>query len=86
MIKESIIRQRHNRFDKAFKELSIRIWINSERSADMTAKELGASVFVLYMWGRDMKENKQTEVEREPKTLAASRQKTNVFKRASSSD
>jgi hypothetical protein len=45
--------------------------MKSGRSAEMKAKELGVSVFDLYKWGRDMKEIKQTEVVREPKTLAA---------------
>jgi transposase len=70
MKNESIIRQRHNRYDKAFKEQAIRIWINSGRSAEFTSKELGVSVFDLYKWGRDMKEIKQVEPQREPTTLA----------------
>ena len=37
----------------------------------MIAKELIVSVFDLYKLGRDIKEIKQTEVEREPKMLAA---------------
>ena len=43
--------QRHNRYDKAFRELAMRMWMNSGRSAEMTAKELGVSVFDLYKWG-----------------------------------
>ena len=62
MKNESIIRQRHNRYDKAFKEQAIRMWMNSGRSAEVTAKELGVSVFDLYKWGRDLKEIKQTKV------------------------
>ena len=71
MKNENIIRQRHNRYDKALKEQAIRMWMNIGRSAEVTAKEPGVSVFDLYKWGRDMKEIKQTEVQREPKTLAA---------------
>jgi len=71
MKNETIIRQRRIRYNKAFKEQAIRMWMNSGRSAEVTAKELGVSVFDLYKWGRDMKEIKQTEVEREPKKLAA---------------
>ena len=71
MKKESIIQQRHNGYYKAFKEQAIRMWMNSGRSAGMTAKELGVVVFDLYKRGRDIKEIKQTKVEREPKTLAA---------------
>ena len=48
MKNESIIRERHNRYDKAFKEQAIRMWMNSGRSAEFTAKELGVSVFDLY--------------------------------------
>ena len=75
MKNESIIRQRHNRYDKAFKEQDIRMWMNSGRSAEVTAKELGVSVFDLYKWGRDMKEIKQVEPEREPTTLAEYKEK-----------
>ena len=38
MINESIIRERHNRYDKAFKEQAIGMWMNSGRSAAFTAK------------------------------------------------
>ena len=75
MKNESIIRQRHNRYDKAFKEQAIRMWMNSGRSAEVTAKELGVSVFDLYKWGRDMKELKKEELERKPRTLAEYKQK-----------
>ena len=67
---ESIILQRHNRYDKAFKEQAIRMWMNSGRSVEFSAKELGVYVFDLYKWGRDIKEIKQVEPEREPTTLA----------------
>jgi hypothetical protein len=30
MKNESIIRQRHNRYDKAFKEQALRMWMNAE--------------------------------------------------------
>jgi hypothetical protein len=53
------------------------MWMNSGRSAEFTAKELGVSVFDLYKWGRDMKEIKQVEPEREPTTLAEYREKLN---------
>jgi hypothetical protein len=39
--------------------------MNSGRSAEFTAKELKVSMFDLYKWGRDMKEIKQVEPERE---------------------
>jgi transposase len=75
MKNESIIRERRNRYDKAFKEQAVRMWMNSGRSAEFTAKELGVSVFDLYKWGRDMKEIKQVEPEREPTTLAEYKEK-----------
>ena len=62
MKNERRLRQRHNRYDKALKEQAIRMWMNSGRSAEVTAKELGVSVFDLYKWGRDIKEIKQTKV------------------------
>ena len=37
MKNENIIRQRHNRYDKAFKEQAIRKWMNSGRYPEMTA-------------------------------------------------
>jgi transposase len=70
MKNESIIRQIHNRYDKEFKDQAIRMWMNIGRSAKFTVKDLGMSVSDLYKWGRDMKEIKQTEVERESKILA----------------
>ena len=75
MKNESIVRERRNRYDKSFKEQAVRMWMNSGRSAEFTAKELGVSVFDLYKWGRDMKEIKQVEPEREPTTLAEYKEK-----------
>ena len=46
------------------------MWMNSGRSAEFYAKELGVSVLDLYKWGRDMKEIKQEEPEIKPTTLA----------------
>jgi transposase len=51
------------------------MWMNSGRSAEVTAKVLGVSVFDLYKWGQDMKEIKQVEPEREPTTLAEYKEK-----------
>ena len=48
MNSQSIIQARRNRHDKAFKEQAIRMWMNSQRSAVITAKELGVSVSDLY--------------------------------------
>jgi len=69
MKNESIIRERRNRYDKAFKEQAMRMRMNIVRSAEFSAKELGVSVFDLNKWGRDMKEIKQVVPERKPTTL-----------------
>jgi len=75
MKNESIIREKRNRHDKAFKEQAVRMWNNSGRSAEFTAKELGVSVFDLYKWGRDMKEIKQVKPEIEQTTLTEYKEK-----------
>jgi len=51
------------------------------RSAEVTASDLGVSVFDLYKWGRDMKEIKQTVVEREPKTSTACKAESERLKK-----
>ena len=66
-------RIRNTRYDEEFKTQAVRMWVDSGRSAERTAKELGVSVFDLYNWGRDMKELKKEELEREPITLAVYR-------------
>jgi len=38
MKNESIIRERRNRYDKSFKEQAVRMWMNSGKSAEFTAK------------------------------------------------
>ena len=80
MKNESIIRQRYTRYDKAFKKQAIRMWMNSGGSVELSSKELGVSVFDLYKWGRDMKDIKQVEPEREPTTLAEYKEKVKRLK------
>src|SRR6266536_1910353 len=40
------------RYDQAFRREAIRLWKSSGKSAEMTARELGISVFQLYEWNR----------------------------------
>ena len=68
-------RIRHTRYDEEFKTQAVRMWANSVTSAERTANEMGVSVFNLYKWGRDMKELKKEELEREPRTFAEYKQK-----------
>jgi len=48
MKNESIILERRNLYDKAFKEQAVRMCMNRGRFLEMTAKELLVSVFDLY--------------------------------------
>ena len=40
------------KYDEAFREQAVRMWKQSGRSAEVTARELGISVFQLYDWNR----------------------------------
>jgi transposase len=50
MKKEDEARATPRRYDEAFKQEAVRLWITSGRSAETTARELGLSVFDLYKW------------------------------------
>ena len=66
------------RHDEAFRQQAVRMWKQSGKSAELTARELGISVFQLYDWNRtgqparaagpvapsDSKESLQAENER----------------------
>lgn len=39
-------------YDEAFRREAIRLWKTSGKSAELTARELGLSVFQLYEWNR----------------------------------
>lgn len=39
-------------YDEAFRREAIRLWKSSGKSAELTARELGLSVFQLYEWNR----------------------------------
>ena len=38
--------------DEAFRQQAVRMWKQSGKSAELTARELGISVFQLYDWNR----------------------------------
>ena len=40
------------RYDEAFRREAVRLWKSSGKSAEITARELGISVFQLYEWNR----------------------------------
>lgn len=40
------------RYDEVFRREAIRLWKSSGKSAEVTARELGISVFQLYEWNR----------------------------------
>jgi transposase len=40
------------RHDEVFRQQAVRMWKQSGRSAELTARELGISVFQLYGWNR----------------------------------
>jgi transposase len=41
---------RHQRYDEAFKQEAVRLWLSSGRSAQTTAQELGLKADDLYRW------------------------------------
>jgi transposase len=41
---------RHQRYDEAFKQEAVRLWLSSGRSAQTTAEELGLKADDLYRW------------------------------------
>ena len=40
------------KYDDAFRREAVRLWKSSGRSAELTARDLGISVFQLYDWNR----------------------------------
>ncbi len=43
---------RQPKYDEAFRQQAVRMWKQSGKSAELTARELGVSVFQLYDWNR----------------------------------
>lgn len=84
------------RHDEAFRQQAVRMWKQSGRSAEVTARELGISVFQLYDWNRtgqparaagpaapsETKEGLQAENERLRQELARITEQRDILKKA----
>ena len=84
------------RHDEAFRQQAVRMWKQSGKSAELTARELGISVFQLYDWNRkgephpaaglaapsDSKESLQAENERLRQELARITEQRDILKKA----
>jgi transposase len=84
------------RHDEAFRQQAVRMWKQSGKSAELTARELGISVFQLYDWSRtgqparaagvaapsDSKEVLQAENERLRQELARITEQRDILKKA----
>lgn len=84
------------RYDEAFRREAVRMWKSSGRSAEVTARELGISVFQLYEWNRgsgkrgaaapvrlpESKEDLEEEVVRLRKELARITEQRDILKKA----
>lgn len=84
------------RYDEAFRQQAVRMWKQSGQSAELTARELGISVFQLYDWNRtgqparaagpaapsDSKEVLQAENERLRQELARITEQRDILKKA----
>ncbi len=82
--------------DEAFRQQAVRMWKQSGKSAELTARELGISVFQLYDWNRtgqsarvagpaapsDSKEALQAENERLRQELARITEQRDILKKA----
>lgn len=58
-------------YDEAFKQEAVRLWRTSGRAAEVTAQELGISVFNLYKWGRELAAPRAAGVLRAPESQEA---------------
>lgn len=84
------------RHDEVFRQQAVRMWKQSGQSAELTARELGISVFQLYDWNRagqparaagvavppESKEALQTENERLRQELARITEQRDILKKA----
>ena len=84
------------KYDEAFRQQAVRMWKQSGKSAELTARELGISVFQLYDWNRtgqsaraagvaapsDSKEVLQSENERLRQELARITEQRDILKKA----
>ena len=62
------------RYDEAFRREAIRLWKSSGQSAEITARELGISVFQLYEWNRGAGVSRAAASARPPDLKAASKE------------
>jgi transposase len=83
-------------YDKAFREEAVRMWKASGKAAEVTARELGISVFRLYDWNRgggasraadlprlpDSKQGLEDEVVRLRRELARMTEQRDILKKA----
>lgn len=84
------------KYDEAFRQQAVRMWKQSGKSAELTARELGISVFQLYDWNRtgqparaaglaapsDSNEALQAENERLRQELARITEQRDILKKA----
>ncbi len=84
------------RYDEAFRREAVRLWKQSGRSAEATARDLGISVFQLYDWNRGgqsarvagpavpfaSKDDLQAENERLRRELARITEQRDILKKA----
>jgi transposase len=84
------------RHDEAFRQQAVRMWKQSGKSAELTARELGISVFQLYDWNRagqptraaglavppESKESLQAENDRLRAELARITEQRDILKKA----
>jgi transposase len=84
------------RHDEAFRQQAVRMWKQSGKSGELTARELGISVFQLYDWNRagqptraagwapppESKESLQAENERLRHELARITEQRDILKKA----
>ncbi len=70
------------RHDQAFRQQAVRMWKQSGRSAELTARELGISVFQLRLESSDSKEVLQAENERLRQELARITEQRDILKKA----
>jgi len=82
--------------DQAFKEEAVRLWRSSGQAAEITAQQLGISVFNLYKWGREgagpraagalrppeSKEELQARVEQLERELTRMTEQRDILKKA----
>lgn len=58
------------RYDDAFRQEAVRLWRNSGKAAEHTARELGISVFQLYDWRKACPDTPPPGAAAPPRTMA----------------